>query len=75
MRATVTVATLDTLRGTARAGTAHRVVVVADSSKLGARAFARICPCEDIDVLVTDGDAPAVTVRRFAEAGIEVVQA
>lgn len=52
-----------------------RVVVVADSSKLGMRAFARICPCDDIDVLVTDGDAPAVTVRRFTDAGIEVIQA
>ncbi|MFI6513738.1 DeoR/GlpR family DNA-binding transcription regulator [Streptosporangium sp. NPDC050855] len=57
------------------ASRAQRVVVVADSSKLGTRAFARICPCDDIDVLVTDGDAPAVTVRRFADAGIEVVEA
>ncbi|MGS2646503.1 DeoR family transcriptional regulator [Streptosporangium sp. LJ11] len=57
------------------ASRAQRVVVVADSSKLGMRAFARICPCDDIDVLVTDGDAPAVTVRRFEDAGIEVIQA
>ncbi|MFF7216295.1 DeoR/GlpR family DNA-binding transcription regulator [Streptomyces sp. NPDC008238] len=54
---------------------AERVVVVADASKLGRRAFARICPVEEVDVLVTDGSAPAALVEPFAAAGVEVVRA
>ncbi|WP_433356436.1 DeoR/GlpR family DNA-binding transcription regulator [Microtetraspora malaysiensis] len=57
------------------ASRAARVVVVADSSKLGVRAFARICPCSAIHTLVTDKDAPADIVQRFRDAGVEVVQA
>ncbi|MEU6575217.1 DeoR/GlpR family DNA-binding transcription regulator [Streptomyces sp. NPDC046805] len=52
---------------------AERVVVAADSGKLGRRAFARICAAELVDTLVTDTAAPADTVRRFEEAGIRVV--
>ncbi|MGW0911712.1 DeoR/GlpR family DNA-binding transcription regulator [Streptomyces sp. NPDC002784] len=52
---------------------AGRVVVAADSSKLGRRAFARICAADAVDTLVTDTTAGADTVRRFTEAGIEVV--
>ena len=51
---------------------ARRVVVVADSSKLGRRAFARICPVADVDVLVTDDAAPAEVVARLIEAGVDV---
>ena len=54
---------------------ARRVAVVGDASKLGKRAFARICAVADVDVLVTDTDAPAEMVARFREAGVEVVQA
>ncbi|MEU1177907.1 DeoR/GlpR family DNA-binding transcription regulator [Streptomyces sp. NPDC005820] len=54
----------------ARAG---RVVVAADSSKLGRRAFARICAADAVDTLVTDTGADAETVRRYEEAGIRVV--
>ena len=32
---------------------ARTVVVVADSSKLGRRAFARICPIDRVDIVVT----------------------
>ncbi|AYN42680.1 DeoR/GlpR transcriptional regulator [Streptomyces dangxiongensis] len=52
---------------------AERVVVAADSSKLGRRAFARICGAELVDTLVTDAAVPAETVRRFEEAGIRVL--
>ena len=51
---------------------AQRVVVVTDSSKLTRRALARICPVEQIDVLVTDTDAPVDVVARLAEAGVDV---
>ncbi|MER6267541.1 DeoR/GlpR family DNA-binding transcription regulator [Streptomyces sp. 900105755] len=52
---------------------AARVVVAADSSKLGGRAFARICAAELVDALVTDTAAAPETVRRFEEAGIRVL--
>ncbi|MFF8606865.1 DeoR/GlpR family DNA-binding transcription regulator [Streptomyces sp. NPDC015346] len=52
---------------------ASRVVVVTDSSKLGRRAFARICGLDRVDVLVTDAAIPAETVRRLTDAGVEVL--
>jgi len=53
---------------------AQRVVVVTDSSKLGQRAFARICRPEEIDVVVTDAGAPADVVSGLAAAGVDVRQ-
>ncbi|MGW7541845.1 DeoR/GlpR family DNA-binding transcription regulator [Streptomyces sp. NPDC054770] len=52
---------------------AARVIVAADSSKLGGRAFARICAAEVVDTLVTDTAAAPEEVRRFEEAGIRVL--
>ncbi|WP_324787878.1 DeoR/GlpR family DNA-binding transcription regulator [Streptomyces sp. H51] len=52
---------------------AERVVVAADSSKLGRRAFARICAADAVDTLVTDTAASPDAVRRFEEAGVRVV--
>jgi DeoR family transcriptional regulator of aga operon len=52
---------------------AERVVVAADSSKLGQRSFARICAAEAVDTLVTDTAAGPETVRRFEEAGLRVI--
>ncbi|MEU1056818.1 DeoR/GlpR family DNA-binding transcription regulator [Streptomyces sp. NPDC005876] len=52
---------------------AERVVVAADSSKLGRRAFARICPAGAVDTLVTDTAADPGAVRRLEEAGVTVV--
>jgi DeoR family transcriptional regulator of aga operon len=52
---------------------AGRVVVAADSSKLGRRAFARICATDAVDVLVTDAAVEEGTVRNFEEAGVRVV--
>jgi DeoR family transcriptional regulator, aga operon transcriptional repressor len=51
---------------------AEKVIVVTDSSKLTRRALARICRVDQIDVLVTDADAPAQVVARLVEAGVEV---
>jgi DeoR family transcriptional regulator, aga operon transcriptional repressor len=53
---------------------ARRVVVVADSSKLGQRAFVRICRASDIDVLVTDDAADRDVVAAFEKAGVEVLR-
>ncbi|MBO1334478.1 DeoR/GlpR family DNA-binding transcription regulator [Streptomyces sp. VRA16 Mangrove soil] len=52
---------------------AERVVVAADASKLGHRAFARICDAEQVDVLVTDASADRAELERFEEAGVQVV--
>jgi DeoR family transcriptional regulator of aga operon len=52
---------------------ARRVVIIADSSKLGGHAFARICPIDRIDTLVTDDHAAPDVVGAFEEAGVKVV--
>ncbi|WP_435243050.1 DeoR/GlpR family DNA-binding transcription regulator [Streptomyces cucumeris] len=57
------------------AARAARVAVVADSSKLGRRAFARICPLDAIDVLVTDTGADESRIAAYAEAGVQVIRA
>jgi DeoR family transcriptional regulator of aga operon len=53
---------------------ASKVVIVADSSKIGARAFASICSTPEVDVLITDTDADDDDVKRFRERGVDVVQ-
>ncbi|SHM19364.1 DeoR/GlpR family DNA-binding transcription regulator [Actinacidiphila paucisporea] len=52
---------------------ARRVVVATDSSKIGRRAFARICATGAVDTLVTDTAAPAAAVTAFEEAGVQVL--
>ncbi|MBX6723904.1 MAG: DeoR/GlpR transcriptional regulator, partial [Dactylosporangium sp.] len=54
---------------------ARRVVIIADASKLGRHAFARICPLDRIDTLVTDSGAPPETVAAFEAAGVRVIVA
>jgi DeoR family transcriptional regulator, aga operon transcriptional repressor len=51
---------------------AHRVVVATDSSKIGRRAFARICAVEAVHTLVTDQDIPDAVADRFRAAGVTV---
>ncbi|MBA3489770.1 MAG: DeoR/GlpR transcriptional regulator [Longispora sp.] len=55
------------------AARARRVVVIADSSKLGKHAFARICPIERVDTLITDARADPDLVADFEVAGIKVI--
>jgi DeoR family transcriptional regulator of aga operon len=52
---------------------ARRVVVAADSSKAGSVAFARICPLDAVDVLVTDVDLDPAVGERITEAGVRVM--
>jgi DeoR family transcriptional regulator of aga operon len=54
------------------AGRAKVVVVVADSSKLGTRAFAQICPISAVDLLLTDSAAAPDIVRQFEAEGLTV---
>jgi DeoR family transcriptional regulator of aga operon len=51
------------------------VVIVADSSKVGQRAFARICTPAEIDVLVTDGGINLEDAALLEAAGVDVVTA
>jgi DeoR family transcriptional regulator of aga operon len=55
------------------AARARRVIVIADSSKLGRHAFARICPIERVQTLVTDSGAAPEAVAAFRDAGVRVV--
>ena len=54
---------------------ARKVVIVADSSKVGQRAFARICTPAEIDVLVTDAGIAAEDAALLEVAGVDVVTA
>ena len=54
---------------------AEQVMIVADSSKLGQRAFARVCAVDEINVIVTDRDASPDSLAAFTERGIRVVTA
>lgn len=52
---------------------ADRVVVVADSTKLGRVKFARICDLSAADLLITDDGASEEEVLTLKSAGLEVV--
>jgi DeoR family transcriptional regulator of aga operon len=52
----------------------RRVVVVADSSKIGKVAFARICEVAAVSELITDEAADADAVRALTEAGVKVTR-
>ncbi len=54
---------------------AARVIIVADSSKAGRRAFARICTAREIDTLVTDSAIPEEALNQLKDAGIDVILA
>src|SRR5689334_2598132 len=51
---------------------AERVTVVADSSKLGNVAFARICELSEVDELITDDGADSAEVGAIEELGVQV---
>jgi DeoR family transcriptional regulator, aga operon transcriptional repressor len=51
---------------------AERAIVVADGSKVGKVAFARICPLDRVGELITDGSADPVALEPIREAGIAV---
>ncbi|SDO17186.1 transcriptional regulator, DeoR family [Nakamurella panacisegetis] len=51
---------------------ASRVIVVADSTKLGRRAFARICELRDVSDVVTDGEADPAALAELERAGVRV---
>ncbi len=51
---------------------ASRVLVVADSSKIGTVAFARICELSHVGELITDTGAAPADIARLTDTGIRV---
>lgn len=51
---------------------ARRAIVVADGSKVGRMAFARICPAARVDELITDSSANPEELQKLRDAGITV---
>ncbi|MBW4040854.1 MAG: DeoR/GlpR transcriptional regulator [Acidobacteria bacterium] len=56
----------------AMAGSAQRVIVVADGSKIGRVTPAQMAPTAQIDVLVTDTSADPIELDRIRDAGVTV---
>ena len=54
---------------------AQKVVVVADHTKLGVIALAKIAPLSRVDVLVTDEQAPQDLLHEIELAGVRVISA
>ncbi len=48
-------------------------MVLADSSKIGARAELQFCALEAVDILITDTGIDQASLRLFADAGIETI--
>ena len=51
----------------------QRVIVLADSSKLGTVCFASVAPLDAVDVVVTDAAADEAVVEQLRDAGVDVV--
>ena len=54
---------------------AHRVVVLVDSSKLGREHTVRFAELADVDVVVTDSGADPEELAALRAGGVEVVVA
>jgi DeoR family transcriptional regulator, aga operon transcriptional repressor len=52
---------------------AHKVIVLADSTKFGRRGFARICSLEEVDMIITDSGVSQMLVERCREKGVDVI--
>ncbi len=49
------------------------VILVADHTKFGVRAMCNVCGVEDVDVLVTDDEAPKDILKSFEKNGTKVI--
>jgi DeoR family transcriptional regulator of aga operon len=54
---------------------AQHVAIVADGSKVGRRAFARVCGTGEIEVLVTDVATDVPAVAALADKGVRIITA
>ncbi|MEU3777777.1 DeoR/GlpR family DNA-binding transcription regulator [Streptomyces sp. NPDC032472] len=57
----------------AAVASAQRVILVATADKLGRTALGRICPMQEIALVVTDAPADSPAVKALREQGVEVV--
>jgi DeoR family transcriptional regulator, fructose operon transcriptional repressor len=57
----------------AMVSSAARVILAADSAKFRQAALAVVARTADVDMIITDIDAPAETVRSLQAAGLEVM--
>lgn len=55
------------------AAVARRVVIAADATKLGRSTFARICPLNRVDILVTDQDVTPEFASDLAAASVRLI--
>lgn len=56
----------------AMAHSADRVVLLMDSTKFGMRSLSRIFDLREVDVLVTDDEAPIATLEEIRKLGVDV---
>ena len=54
---------------------ARRTIVLADSSKFGVDAFARVAGCAEVEYLVTDAAPPPDLAAALEQAGVQVLVA
>ena len=52
---------------------ARQSVVLTDSRKVGQKAIVNVCPLEDIDIVITDSNAPKHVVKSLEQTGIQVI--
>lgn len=52
---------------------ADKLIVLADSSKIGAQSNFIFCPLEDVDMLITDDEADPEMLDKISRKGVEVV--
>ncbi|WP_026016853.1 DeoR/GlpR family DNA-binding transcription regulator [Catenovulum agarivorans] len=51
----------------------EKLVILADSTKLGKRSNFILCPLQDVDMLITDSNADPELIRHFEENDIKVI--
>ena len=56
----------------AMAASADRIIFLLDSSKFGVRSLSRVVPLSDVDILVTDSDAPSDLIDALRAQRIDV---
>ena len=54
---------------------AHKVIFSLDHTKFGRRSVTPLCSLSEIDVIVTDNQAPPDLVTKLRDEGVEVIVA
>lgn len=51
----------------------EKVIVIADSSKLGVNSLVTMCGIDQVSTIITDSNTPAAQVEAFRQAGVSVI--